>query len=81
MAIFNSYVAVYQRVFHRETIFSPTRHGKAIAEGRGKRLHGVVVRKGENYGFIQPGDSGAEEKDNFGTLKVGAETQCGLNIG
>jgi hypothetical protein len=62
-------VAVYQRVFHRETIFSPTRHGKAIAEGRGKRLHGVVVRKGENYGFIQPGDSGAEEKDNFGTLK------------
>ena len=59
---FSVAMSVYQRVFHRETIFLPTRHGKAIAEGRGKRLHGVVVRKGENYGFIQSGDSGAEKK-------------------
>ena len=27
------------------------------------------MRKGENYGFIQPGDSGAEEKESLRHLK------------
>ena len=52
------------------------------AEGRGKRLHGVVVRKGENYGFIQPGDSGTF-RDWVGKLnkKLGPFTQLTLQVG